>query len=166
MATFPSFCFSRKVTSRVRITTNVDQGFPTIQNFQPKKLTNQKTAGTKSLSLYTGTIQGTGTIGNIEVHIELQRKAPALFRAPALVGTTGIHMDFFSPIYQHYSGHPHYWEHRGTYRAPAQNTGTIQGTGTSGNYRGTIEFQQYQDILPALIEQWHYSTGTILGASH
>ena len=48
---FPSFCFPPKVTSRFRITTNDDQGFSTIHNFHPKKMTNQKTAGTKSLLL-------------------------------------------------------------------------------------------------------------------
>ena len=41
-ANFPSFF--RIVTSR---STHVDQGFSTNQKIQPKKLTNQKTAGTK-----------------------------------------------------------------------------------------------------------------------
>ena len=54
--------------SRFRITTNVDQGFSTIQNFQPKKLTNQKTAGTKSLSLSLH-VRGGHTYFCPEVHL-------------------------------------------------------------------------------------------------
>ena len=40
------------MTSRFRMTTNVDKRFSTNKKIQPQKLTNKKTAGTKSLSLY------------------------------------------------------------------------------------------------------------------
>ena len=44
--------FFRKVTSRSRMTTHVESSFPPIQNFDPNKMTNQTTAGTKCLSLF------------------------------------------------------------------------------------------------------------------
>ena len=49
-AKLPNFHCFREVTSRFRMTTNADQGFSTNQKFQPKKLTDHKTAGTKCLS--------------------------------------------------------------------------------------------------------------------
>ena len=43
-ANFPIIYFFRKVTSRFRMTTNVDQGFSINQKSQPKKLTDQKSS--------------------------------------------------------------------------------------------------------------------------
>ena len=44
---FINFELLRKLTSRCRVSTRVDEGFPTKQKFQPKKKTKKKTAGTK-----------------------------------------------------------------------------------------------------------------------
>ena len=50
---FSHYCFFLKKMMPRFLVTNVDQGFSANKKFQPKKLTNQKTAGTKSLSPHT-----------------------------------------------------------------------------------------------------------------
>ena len=69
------YFFFRKVTSRFRMTMNVDQGLSTNQKPRPKKLTNQKTAGAKSHSLqfsrtvqyHQGVLTSFGRVGTVGV---------------------------------------------------------------------------------------------------
>ena len=46
---FSTYLFLHRVTSRFRMTTNIDQGFATNQKFQQQKMTKQNCAGTRNV---------------------------------------------------------------------------------------------------------------------
>lgn len=142
------------------MTTNLDQGFFTNNKFQPQKLTSQKTAGAKCLSLYSVNVEAMAHAEVSEAKTVLaridERRASKMAAAAQAAEEGAMFPDPVSqhrPPHHHNHNRPHRHHHHHRPKRRSSGSGTLPPAGASPLKQAQLLRQRKESTAAAAAAQ-------------